>query len=656
MNDTLFDMVCNKDTLYSAWLRVKEKNTTGGIDFKTVQDYAVSLDKNLDELVRQLQSGVYIQQPYREVFIPKNENEKRRLGLLTVNDKIVQTAVTTVITPVIEHGFLHVSYAYRVKKGAVKAINQVRHLIVNEHYSWLAVCDIDNFFDTIPHDILFGRLSAYLKSPETTELIKMFVTMGRVTKRYHWKDNRKGLPQGGVVSPLLANFYLYALDKIMVEKGYGFVRYADDFVILGRTQVEAQQALSEATKVIIKELGLALNEDGCVVPVQEGFEFLGIFFNNGETDLSEKKTKRLVAKMAEAADIGQGLITLKLTETLQGIATFYAKLVSQEKLQVLDDELLAILKLRWEKLKTAKSSSHSILEQLQFIELFAKEHIIHRTEYLHKQLGLAHTPKSQQSMGNQGKIKAIKSREAVLTRKHEYQKLESSGFDLAITQTGLFLGKKDKMVAVHFRGSVIKEIPFVNLRNISVLCDGVSFSSNLVKACAENKISIDFFGKDGIPYSLLLPPSFFSAELGMAQLVAYSNGKGLNMIRMFVYGKINNQANLIKYYGKYYLKRNNAFKTAFPIYIDIMEKYAEACLQLEHRNIDEFRLKMFAIEGQASARYWEMVELLIRSKTGFVGRERQGATDLVNCMLNYGYGMLYARITEAIVRARLNPC
>ena len=112
--------------------------------------------------------------------------------------------------------------------------------------------------------------------------------------------------------------------------------------------------------------------------------------------------------------------------------------MSQEKLKVLDDELLAILKLRWEKLKTAKSSSRSFLEQLQFIELFAKEHIIHRTEYLHKQLGLAHTSKSQQSKGNQGKIKAIKSREAVLSRKHEYQKLESSGFDLAITQTGLF--------------------------------------------------------------------------------------------------------------------------------------------------------------------------------------------------------------------------
>ena len=296
MDDQLFNSVCNLETLYSAWLRVKEKNTTGGIDFKTVSEYTVALDKNLDELSRQLMSGNYIQQPYREVMIPKNETEKRRLGLLTVNDKIVQTAVSFVITPIIERGFLKVSYAYRQNKGAVKAINQVRHLITNKRYTWLVSCDIDNFFDTVPHDALFGKLSAYLKSPGVLELIRMFVKMGRVDRHYKWKDNRKGIPQGGVVSPLLANFYLYLLDKAMVDGDYGFVRYADDFIILGRSEDEAKKALNEATTIITKQLGLGLNEEGKVIPVNQGFEFLGIFFNNGQIDLSEKKYKRLVQK------------------------------------------------------------------------------------------------------------------------------------------------------------------------------------------------------------------------------------------------------------------------------------------------------------------------------------------------------------------------
>jgi CRISPR-associated protein Cas1 len=177
-----------------------------------------------------------------------------------------------------------------------------------------------------------------------------------------------------------------------------------------------------------------------------------------------------------------------------------------------------------------------------------------------------------------------------------------------------------------------------------------------MQACAGQKISIDFLGNDGMPYAMMMASDYFDAQTGIAQLEAYKNGKGFNLIRCFVYGKINNQINLIKYYGKYYLKRHPGFKESFPAFVADMEHYFEASEQLQHPDLDEFRLKMFAIEGQASARYWEMVEMLIKAKSTFRGRERQGATDLVNCMLNYGYGILYARITEAIVRARLNPC
>lgn len=228
MNDLLFQRLCTKEALYRAWQHVKEKNTTGGIDRKTVEEYAVTIDKNLHDLLNLLQSGKYIQQPYKEVFIPKNITDKRRLGLLTVNDKIIQTAVSQLITPIVERDFLKVSYGYRSHLGAVKAIHKVQHLITQEHYTWLALCDIDNFFDTIPHELLFRRLGFFLKSPEIVELIKMFVTMGRVNRQMNWKDTKKGIPQGGVVSPLLANFFLHPLDKLMVTKKYGFVRYADD--------------------------------------------------------------------------------------------------------------------------------------------------------------------------------------------------------------------------------------------------------------------------------------------------------------------------------------------------------------------------------------------------------------------------------------------
>ncbi len=656
MEDQLLNTICNTETLYSAWLRVKEKDSAGGIDYQTVSEYAVTIDKNLEELVSQLNSGNYVQQPYRESFIPKNEFEKRRLGLLTVSDKIVQTAVTNVVTPLLERGFLKVSYAYRANKGPVKAINQVRHLITNERYSWLASCDIDDFFDTIPHDALFGKLSSYLKSPGTTELIRMFVKMGRVDRNAKWKETRKGIPQGGVISPLLANFYLYPLDKLMVDKGYGFVRYADDFIILGRTEDDAKKAMAEAMHVISKQLTLELNEEAVVIPVSQGFEFLGIYFKDGKLDLSEKKYNRLIGKMADSAGVGQGLITTKLRETVQGIANFYGRLIPQEKLEKLDNDMMAILRLRFESLNNGKTKKGAFAEQLRGIQFLAQNNNIHKTEYINKQSIQSKDQPIVKQEKRPLKTKTLKSREAVLSRKHEFQKLEASGFDLAITQPGMMIGKTERNVTVRKLGKVVKEIPIINLRNISVMSEGVSFSSNVVQACAANKISIDFLGKDGMPYAMLVSPSYFESQTGVAQLDAYKSEKGFAMIRNFVFGKINNQVNLLRYYGKYYLKRNEKLRTLFPKFMTDMDKHVLASVELQDDNLDEFRLKMFAIEGQASACYWEMVEILVKQKSTFQGRERQGATDLFNCMLNYGYGILYARVTEAIILARLNPC
>ncbi len=656
MNDPLYNTLCSRDALFSAWLRVKTKNTAGGIDFQTVQEYAVAIDRNLEKLFVQLKSGNYTHQPYREVFIPKNETEKRRLGLLTVNDKIVQTAVTMLITPILERSFLNVSYAYRDNKGPVKAIKRVVHLINNEHFMWLASCDIDNFFDSIPHAPLFGRLSAYLKSPGITELTKMFVKMGRVNRHHHWKDNKKGVPQGGVVSPLLANFYLYPLDKLMVDNKFGFVRYADDFIILGRTKVEAIKAKDDAVEVITQKLGLALNEEAKVVQVNKGFEFLGIYFNNGQIDLSEKKYKRLVMKMSEAAGIGPGLFTVKLKQTVLGIANFYGQLIPQSKLELLDDDLMAVLRLRLKALNPGKNKKSAWLRQLHLLQFLAQTHNAYKTGYINQQFGHSKISQGKGSKRKQGKMKRLNSRAAVLTRKHEYQKLETAGFDLSITHSGLFLGKRDKMVTVRKHGNIEREVPLVNLKNISILSQGVSFSSNLVQACAINKISIDFLGNNGMPYAMIISPSFVDAEIGTAQLLAYSSDKSFYLIRKFVHGKINNQANLIKYYGKYYLKHNREFSEAYYSYLSNMKAHSGMALKLTDKTLDEFRLKMFAVEGQASAKYWKIVEVLVKSKRPFDGRVRQGATDLVNCMLNYGYGILYARITQAIIHARLNPC
>ena len=147
-----------------------------------------------------------------------------------------------------------------------------------------------------------------------------------------------------------------------------------------------------------------------------------------------------------------------------------------------------------------------------------------------------------------------------------------------------------------------------------------------------------------------------SPRFPLTQLRAYENRKAIYLIRKFVNGKIKNQINLIKYYGKYYLKRSSEFRKVYGKYVFGMEGHASEALKSKEQSLDDFRLKMFAVEGQASAKYWEVVKVLLKPKNIFDGRVRQGATDLVNSMLNYGYGILYSRVTQAIILARLNPC
>lgn len=309
MNNPFYNQLCSKECLYLAWQRVKEKNTAGGIDRKTVEEYAWNADKNLKDLLFRLESGKYIQQPYKEVFIPKDNVEKRRLGLLTVDDKIVQTAVASLLSPSFEKEFLKVSFGYRPGKGAVKAVNKVRQLIGQEKFCWLASCDIDNYFNTIAHSILFKKLSVFINDSAILELIKMFVCMGRVNNQMIWKDTHMGIPQGGVISPLLSNFYLHSLDQLITKNNYGYVRYADDFVLLGKTKTEATEAYLCATDHIKNELALSLNEGSDVVPISEGFEYLGITFKDNKIFISENKIVRIIQKIKNASKTGNGFIT-----------------------------------------------------------------------------------------------------------------------------------------------------------------------------------------------------------------------------------------------------------------------------------------------------------------------------------------------------------
>jgi group II intron reverse transcriptase/maturase/CRISPR-associated endonuclease Cas1 len=654
MEGALYKEVFKIENLLLAWTKVKEKGSAGGIDKVTIETFEVDLEKNLRELAEQLSSHRYIPEPYQEIKIPKDENEFRSLSLPTIKDKIVQQAVKDIIEPILDKEFLDVSYAYRPNRGPSRAIGRISHLITNEKREWVTLCDIDNYFDTIHHDLLFSILSEKTKDEKLLLLIRLWVKMGKVDEKMRWKDTVRGIPQGSIISPLLSNLYLHPFDRMMVERRFGYVRYSDDFIILSPTEGEAYRALKDTKWFLEKKLKLNLNPGSSVRRVHEGFEFLGIQFKGTEKTVSKGKMEELKERINKAIDIRKEKSFKDLTETIEGIGRYYGRILSQDILEELDEWMVECLKRhlgnsyqnglfeKKEEIRTLLSSINFISQKYQLFSRRALKGII------------AYCRRRREKKVPETAPKTV-IRDPLKKKKREYQRLESEGFELLVTTHGVFIGKTRRGITIKERGIKKHEAPLLNLKNISILSRGVTISSNVVEYCAEKGIPIDFVGFDGKPYAKVYPLQSSSASLGIAQLKAFENGKGCVLAKGFTAGKIRNQINLAKYYHKYRKGRDADFTAIFDEKLNSMESLAKEARSIHEDDIEILRGKLFSIEGRASSCYWELIEEMLNEDVEFEGRVRRGAKDLVNSLLNYGYGILYSRIWEAILRAGLNP-
>jgi group II intron reverse transcriptase/maturase/CRISPR-associated endonuclease Cas1 len=654
MEGDFYKEIYKVENLLSAWAKVKEKGSAGGIDRVTIETFEADFNKNLRELAEQLSSYRYIPEPYQEIRIPKDDNEFRSLSLPTIKDKLVQQAAKDLIEPILDREFLAVSYAYRPNKGPAKAIGRVSHLIINEKREWVTLCDIDKYFDTIHHDLLFSMLSERIKDEKLLPLTRLWVKMGKVDEKMRWKDTVRGIPQGSIVSPLLSNLYLHPFDMMMVEKQFGYVRYADNFIILSYTEGEAYRALKDTKWFLEKRLKLNLNPGSTVKKVQEGFEFLGILFKGSEASVSAEKMNELRKRLTYSIDFTKEKSLTKLTETLEGMGRYYGKLLPQDILEELDEWTEECLKRQLNTayqngLLTDKKDVEVILSPVNFL---SQKYQLFRQRTLK---GIIAYCKRKKRIKPDGDVKGQIKRDPIKKRKREYQKLESEGFELLITTPGVFIGKTRKGISIKEHGVKRYEAPLLNLKNISILSGGVTISSNVIQYCAQRNIPIDFVGFDGRPYAKIYPLQSASASLGIAQLRAFENGKAHSLAKGFVSGKIRNQVNLAKYYHKYRKGRDEDFTAIFDEKISLMESLAKEARNIHDKDMEILRGKLFSIEGRAASCYWELVEKMLNDDIEFEGRVRQGATDLVNSLLNYGYGILYSRIWEAILKAGLNP-
>lgn len=328
MNE-LINKITSRDNLNLAFQKVKRNKGAAGVDEKDIEATRLYLKEHGNEIIELIKEGKFKPQAVRRVEIPKPDGGKRKLGIPTVTDRVIQQAVVQILTPIFEKQFSPYSYGFRPNKSAHQAIEQAREYI-QEGYSYVVDIDLEKFFDRVQHDKLMSLIANTITDKPTLKLIRRYLQSG-IMENGVVTVNHEGTPQGGPLSPLLSNIILNELDKELEKRGHRFVRYADDCNIYVKSAKAGERVKEGVTLFIEKKLMLKVNEEKSAVGKPVARIFLGVSFyrNRGKIRVYVPKKKKIIfeEKLKKITNRNWGVSMeyriLKLNQLIQGWGNYF---------------------------------------------------------------------------------------------------------------------------------------------------------------------------------------------------------------------------------------------------------------------------------------------------------------------------------------------
>ena len=322
----LLELILKPSNILEAWKRVRANKGAAGIDGMTIDDFPTwAKDGNWKRIMSELRLGQYQPSPVRRVEIDKSDGGKRQLGIPTIVDRVIQQAIAQVLTPIFDPTFSDNSFGFRPNRNGQQAVKQVQSIIKTGRRFAVDV-DLSKFFDRVNHDLLMTHLGYKVKDKRLLKLIKRYLRAGVIDNQFY-SESREGVPQGGPLSPLLANIMLDPLDKELEKRGHKFARYADDFTILVKSPRAGERVLSSISRFLNNRLKLTVNTVKSHVVKTSESKFLGFTFKRGRIQWHPKTLLKFKQQVRRLTNRNWGVSMhyqlFKISQYLRGWINYF---------------------------------------------------------------------------------------------------------------------------------------------------------------------------------------------------------------------------------------------------------------------------------------------------------------------------------------------